>query len=410
MRTRLSLVLSTAPLVLAACSGGEATARWAGTVTDSAGIPVVENPAEGMWADGEAWTVQEELSIGSLEGDLAYQFGQISGVDVDGAGNVYVTDTQAQEVRVFDPTGTYLRTIGSPGAGPGELGQGLASAFVVGDEVVVPDLQNARISRFTLDGDFIASEILDLAEGVPLRLDMAAGGRLIAQYRNITPPDSAAEPAGDAITTVSLGGAARDTLAMLPAGQSFQVRGGQAQRRIFYPEPIWDADPDGRILTGMNDGWRFQVWAPDGSLARVVTRPFEPKPITERDIRVVKNALLDQFRQLGAPPEVAQAAVSRMSFADHYPAFVSVALGPQGSIWVQHFRTGDELVGEGETFDIQDLGSTDWSVFDGEGRYLGTVTFPGKYQPIRALGDRFYGVARDELDVQSLKVYRVVTG
>ena len=56
------------------------------------------------------------------------------------------------------------------------------------------------------------------------------------------------------------------------------------------------------------------------------------------------------------------------------------------------------------------MGSTTWSVFDQEGRYLGDVTFPGKYQPIRAMGDKFYGIARDELDVQSLKVYRIVTG
>lgn len=77
---------------------------------------------------------------------------------------------------------------------------------------------------------------------------------------------------------------------------------------------------------------------------------------------------------------------------------------------MQNFRTGDELAGAEGTFDIQDLGSTEWGVFDSEGRYLGIVTLPGKYQPIRAKGDRFYGIARDELDVQSLEVYRVVTG
>ena len=77
-------------------------------------------------------------------------------------------------------------------------------------------------------------------------------------------------------------------------------------------------------------------------------------------------------------------------------------------MWVQNYRSGSELAGEDETFDIQDLGSPEWGVFDAEGRYLGSVTFPGKFQPIRSMGDRFYGVARDEMDVQSLKVFRVV--
>ena len=410
MATRHSLAILAISFLVAACGGDSSGTAWAGTVTDSAGIPVVNNPVEGMWAPGGAWTVVEELSIGSLEGDEAYQFGQIGGVDVDADGNVYITDAQAQEIRVFDPAGAYLQTIGAPGGGPGEFGRGVSGVFVVGDELVVPDLGNARVSRFTLGGDFIASEQIDLAKGVPLRMDMASGGRLAAQYRNINPADTTTEPAGDPIVTLALGGATPDTLAVLPPGQSLQIKGGQARIRQFDPEPIWDADTDGRLFTAMNSGWRFQVWAPDGTLQRIITRPFERKPFTERDQQVFQDAMRDLLRQQGVPPEAAQNFLSQLEFADHYPAFVSLALGPLGSTWVQNFRTGDELVGEeGTTFNVQDLGSTDWGVFDAEGRYLGVVTFPGKYQPILAKGDRFYGIARDELDVQSLKVYRVVT-
>jgi hypothetical protein len=285
----------------------------------------------------------------------------------------------------------------------------VSGVFVVGDELVVPDLGNARVSRFELNGDFIASEQLDLAKGVPLRMDMAEGGRLVAQYRNLNPADTTAEPSGDPIVTVALGGATPDTLAVLPPGQSVQIRGGQARIRQFEPEPIWDADTDGRLFTGMNSGWHFEVWTADGTLSRIINRPYERKPFTERDQQVFKDAMMDLLRQQGVPPEAAQNFLGQMEFADHYPAFVSLALGPLGSVWVQNFRTGDELAGEEGTFNIQDLGSTDWGVFDGEGRYLGVVTFPGKYQPIRAMGDRFYGIARDDLDVQSLKVYRVVT-
>ena len=126
--------------------------------------------------------------------------------------------------------------------------------------------------------------------------------------------------------------------------------------------------------------------------------------------KVAGDAVADAARQQGAPPEAVQQFLAQAEFADNYPAFVSLALGPLGSVWVQRFLSGDELAGEGETFDIQDLGSNTWDVFDGDGKYLGAVTFPGKYQPIRAIGDRFYGIARDELDVQSLKVYRIITG
>ena len=409
MDTRRSLAILAIALSVAACGGDSSDSAWAGTVADSAGIPVVTNPVDGMWADGQGWTVVEELSIGSLEGELPYQFGQIGGVDVDADGNVYITDAQALEIRVFDPTGTYLRTIGAPGGGPGEFARGVSGLFVVGDELVVPDLGNTRVSRFTLDGEFIASEQIDLAKGVPLRMDMASGGRLVGQYRNLAPTDSTTEPTGDPIATLALGGATPDTLAVLPVGQSFQVTGGQARIRQFEPEPIWDVDPDGRLLTAMNNQWRFEVWNADGTLARVINRPFEPKAFTERDERVYKDGIMDLLRRQGVPAEAAQNVLGQMQFAEHWPTFATLALGPLGSVWVQNVNSGTDLAGEEGTFDVQDLASTAWGVFDAEGRYLGEVTFPGKYQPIQAMGDRFYGIARDELDVQSLKVYRVIT-
>ncbi len=403
----LAAILCAAPLI-SACAGGADRSDWAGTVTDSAGITIVANPEEGLWGPADAWTVEEVFSVGSVEGDEVYQFGQIIGVDVDSEGNVYIADQQAQDVRVFDATGSYLRTIGSPGSGPGELGRGIQGVFVVDGDVVVPDLGNQRVARFTLEGEPLGSQRLDFAKGVPLRWDVSAGGRLVVQKRGLNLADSTAAPRGDPILTLVAEGEDPDTVAVLPPGQSVQFAGGRARVRQFDPEPIWDADPDGRLLTAMNDSWRLQVWSPDGSLSRIITRPSERKPVTERDIQVFKDAIANLARQQGATPQQIEAALQQFEFADHYPAFVTLALGPRGSVWVQNFRSGSELAGEGETFDVQDLGSTEWGVFDAEGRYLGSVKFPGRYQPIRAMGDRFYGIARDELDVQSLKVYRVV--
>ncbi len=390
--------------------GDAGTSDWAGTVVDSAGIPVVQNPTDGLWGPEAGWTVVEELSIGAMEGEDVYQFGQIIGVDVDADGNVYIADGQVQDVRVFDAMGTYVRTIGSAGSGPGELGLGMNGVFVVGDEVVIPDIGNQRISRFSRSGEFIRSQRMDLLQGVPLRWDMASAGRLVVQRRNVNPADTATGPRGDPITTLAQEGEAPDTLAVLPPGESLQISGGQARVRFFDPEPIWDADPDGRLLTAKNNTMRFEVWGADGSLQRVITLPFETKPVTERDQSVFLDAIADAARQQGAPQQAVEQFLQQASFADNYPAFVSLALGPLQSVWAQRFLSGDELAGEEGTFNIQDLGSSTWDVFDAEGRYLGAVTFPGKYQPIRAMGDRFYGIARDELDVQSLKVYRIETG
>ncbi len=405
---RMAAWMAAVPL-LAACASGEAT-EWAGTVTDSAGVQVVANPAEGMWGPGEAWTLVEELHIGDVEAAPEYQFGQVIGVDVDAAANVYVADAQARDVRVFDASGAYLRTIGGPGGGPGEFGIAMNGVFVVGDELVVPDIGNARVQRFALDGSFIASSLLDLTAGMPLRWDMAGGGRLVVQRRVVNPSDTASAPRKDPIVTAGLGDTPVDTLALLPAGETIRFSGGRAQVRFFDPEPIWDADATGTLVTSRNNAMRFELWDATGALSRVVTLPREPKTVTDRDKRVMLDAIRDAMRQQGVPGTQAQALLDQAQFADHYPLYVQVALGPSGSLWVQRMLSGTELAGEEGSFDAQDLGSKDWDVFDASGRYLGVVSFPGKFLPLRTLGDRFYGYARDELDVQSLRVYRVVGG
>jgi hypothetical protein len=405
---QLAALLCVAPL-FAACASNERSS-WGGTMSDSAGVTVVANPAEGVWTPESAWKVEEVLSIGSVEGDEAYQFGTIAGVDVDAEGHVYIADQQAQNVREFDASGHYVRTLGGPGSGPGEMGRGVTGVFVVGDEILVPDLGNQRIDRFGVDGTSLGSDRVDLTQGLPVRWDAFSDGRLVVQKRAINLGDSTVAPRGDPIVTLAAEGEQPDTVAVLPVGQSFQFTGGRPRIRMFKPEPVWDASPDGRLLTAINDGWHLQVWSPDGSLARIITRPSERKPVTERDKQVIRDAIRDLARQQGVQPQAIDALMQQYEFADTYPAFYSLALGPDGSVWVQQLRSGDDLAGEGGAFDIQDLGSTDWGVFDAEGRYLGVVTFPGRYQPIRSLGDRFYGVARDELDVQSLKVYRVITG
>ena len=112
------------PLVLGAavcgCGGGDA-GDWAGTVTDSAGVAVVTNPADAEWTLRAAPRLVPELDIGEVEGEGAYQFGQVIGLDVTPAGDIVVLDQQAAQVRVFDRAGRHLRTIGKPGGGPGEF-------------------------------------------------------------------------------------------------------------------------------------------------------------------------------------------------------------------------------------------------------------------------------------------------
>ncbi|MXX73112.1 MAG: 6-bladed beta-propeller [Gemmatimonadetes bacterium] len=61
----------------------------------------------------------EVLRIGSLDGTCD-AFGEVTSIAVDADGRIYVADRQANEIRVFSPTGECVRTFGRSGEGPGE--------------------------------------------------------------------------------------------------------------------------------------------------------------------------------------------------------------------------------------------------------------------------------------------------
>ena len=63
----------------------------------------------------------EILTLGVESGEPYEMFSQISDIKLDSGGNLYVLDAQYSEVRVFNPEGLFLYSVGSEGRGPGEF-------------------------------------------------------------------------------------------------------------------------------------------------------------------------------------------------------------------------------------------------------------------------------------------------
>jgi hypothetical protein len=409
MRFPSFLLVFTLPL-LQACDGG--TSAWQGTVTDSAGITVVHNPSVPLWSDGDEWTVTEDLRIGTPAGEPEYQFGILGFMDVDEEGTVYAIDAMAQNVRVFDAQGSYLRTIGEPGSGPGEIAQGAAFVFLDADGgVVVPDLGNVRVNRYSSDGSLLGSFPLQFQAGIPRLWAIDSSGRLMAQLQGRNLEGFATLAEGDPIVVYDTTGAVVDTVALLPKGQTLaETTDEQVRVKLFAAEAWWVLDPHGSIYYAMSDQYRIFLNDPDGNLTRIITRTVEPKPVEEADEQAIFDLLRTQLTQAGAPGAVIEQQLQAVFFAENYPLFGLMFVGPEESLWVQRVRTARdmaEVAGEDVVFDPQDAASPEWEVFDREGRYLGVVTLPERYSPRAISGDHIYGVWRDELDVQYIMRVRV---
>lgn len=404
--TVFALLAGAAVAACTASRGGE----WAGTVTDSAGIEIVSNTDRGIWTEDARWTVTEELRIGSLEGDPDYQFGQIGFISLGSDGQIFVIDAQAQQLKVFSATGQFERTIGGPGGGPGELGAG--AAFVLtgpGDTLLVPDMANRRVNRYTPDGTSHGSFPLELEKGIPMNWREAVGG-VVEQVRPLGLPGMTAGDGNDAILLVANDGAVLDTLMKFPSGGTLNLGGQAPEIKLFSPEPFWTISEDNRIAYGVSDEYRIGVYAPGGNLERIITMPFEQETVSERDKRAVMRFLEDAWLQAGVPPQALTQLRGIVQFGEFFPAFAQIRSGPQGTFWVQHYRSvGDMSDEELENYNvIEESGAPDWDVFNPDGRLLGRVTMPDRFAPRVFKDEKIYGVWRDELDVQYVMRLRIV--
>lgn len=118
------------------------------------GITVVVNPINPVKTLDSSFDIdlKEDLIIGTNEKNTDCYFEVISDIKADESGNIYVVDSSANSIKVFNREGKYFEDIGRQGQGPGEFMSPMGMA-ILEDKITVYSM--GRLSFFTLGGDFI---------------------------------------------------------------------------------------------------------------------------------------------------------------------------------------------------------------------------------------------------------------
>lgn len=420
-RIVIELLTTAIALLLVGCRGEASGDSWHGSTSDSAGIVVVSNPAEGTWREGGGWRLEEDLSVGARDGDPEYLFGQIAGICVGSSGRIYVVDLSAGSIRVYSPDGSFINAFGRTGSGPGELGASLGPCLTQpGDTLAIPDLQNFRVNRYSADGTPVGDWRFDVGQGIPLRWDISAAGKIATQLR-FGILDLSPNEIPDAIVWWTGEESPGDTLLRFPARAVVPLPSGRRQYTLLASETLWDLAPDGGVAVAesSDEGYRLIEYDSLGNALRVISRPAPPHEVTETDRRILREAVETVFSA-----RVIEAVMGEIHFAERFPVFFQLRHGPRGSLWVQQVRVPSTLSADEQTeadFRPEDpevflanprlrLGSPDWDVFDDQGRFLGVVTMPRRFEPIEFTGDAIYGIWRDEMDVEYVRRLRIMIG
>lgn len=153
----VSLCALVAPAVfLTSCRGDDALPQAEVTVTDSAGVRIVENPGAAIGAmDALPVLATRDLRIGMRDGPEVYQFSGIVGAARLQDDAIAVLNESPPEVRIFQSDGQIERTFGGPGEGPGEFSSVGSLQVLAGDTIIVFDPMAQRFTRFDREGRLV---------------------------------------------------------------------------------------------------------------------------------------------------------------------------------------------------------------------------------------------------------------
>lgn len=399
MTTRLMApVAGLAALLLAACSGDEATGDLV-EVQDSAGVRVVYS-AGPQWEGGEGWMVGSSPSvvIGRADGDeseLLYRTGPAVRL---GNGEVLVVQgSSPPRFRVYDERGAHVRTFGGEGEGPGEF-RLLGNVCVTGDTVTGYDPLLGRLTAFSLAGELLGVRRLTPVIGetgirrdIPVWMDSFGDCDRVGRPNSVWPDQPG--PATFAYSRLELDDLEVDTITVVTGGAWAEGPPGSPPRDVQYSTIPWAVAGDSSLFISDNADFWIREFSPEGELRMRFGRAHDTLSIGEDDIRRLEAHLIER-----AGPE----AVSHVRetfetavYADAWPVHTRrMVVDRVGNLWVHHFVRPWEEVEHRE-----------WSVFDAEGVFLGEVRTPAALRVTEIGDDYVLGVWRDSLDVESVRLF-----
>lgn len=348
----------------------------------------VVNTGDGAWTEESAWQAVEVVRIGRADGEGADLLQAPLSMETDDAGNLYVLDVLAREVRAFGPDGRHLRSFGRSGAGPGELQQPVSIFRGPEATLWVFDPGNARFTIYDTAGSYQGARARTSSMNFdtwPGRIDDA--GRLW---------DAAAggEPGSPPVLLWSQVDGDSSGQARLPDFRPEQFTRSDGPTRIAAPVPFaprlhWTLDAAGRVWAGVSDRYRLVQFRPGGDTLRVVELEVEPVSVTPEE-RTAGIEELSWFTNQGGRVDAGR-------IPSRKPAFTDVRVDDRGYLWVTPSVPVDST---GSAFDV----------FDSEGQYQGRLTLPitlEPWSPIVIRGDRLFTTVLAEEGYPQVVVFRL---
>ena len=391
----------------AACNA--ASAPPGSVIRDSAGVRIVENVGP-EWTPETAWRLSQEpvLHIGGMESDPNYELFRVRGAVRLSSGTIIVMNSGTSELRYFNADGSYIRSVGGEGDGPGEFRFLSWARQLAGNSLVAFDARQLRVSYFDENGDFVRSTPVRGGEAPVLQaLGMFADGALLVWVPTIpaAPQRTGLRRTAERLFRFATDGSSMDSVGWGAGRESFAYQTG---RGFVGSAPHFGRSTQyaayGRFFyVADNDTYEIKVYSTAGELQSVIRKKHDNLPVTSSDIEVIQKRVAKRLESITSNmAPVFRQMYQEMPFPEAMPAFGrsdsserTFHVDALGNVWVMEYnRPGDD--------------SKRWTVFDTAGILLGTLRVPDDLVISNIGPDYVLGVRLDDLDVEHVMMYGLV--
>lgn len=370
---------------------------------------------------------QELFRVGENDAREEEQFARVAATAFDRDDNLFVLDAQNNRVVVFDKVGTFVRTFGRKGAGPGELSAPVSMVMTADGHLVVLDRGNRALVVYSRDGQHVRNVPIDQSLGLGGRFMVAhpTAGVVFALNPGLRIENGAPQFDTTGIKVYWQQSLAEGTTPILvhsvpePKGPAPQVtQQGNARMMMrqappaFTPQVHFALLGDGSLAFNNTDSWRLDVIGGGGRVTRSLQRPFAARKVTQADKELEVKRRVENLRNGGARVVMSggaattsmsqmteeqlrhaqQRMVENMQFAETVPVIQGLYTDPTGRIWVARSQEPGKPT-------IIDLVGAD-------GRYIGSIRDEGLPSSVSPNGLAAY-IGTSDLDVPIVMVRRL---
>jgi len=401
--------LWTTPLVaLAACSSGTTTTE--AVTRDSAGVTIIEHPA-GAIAAATVWSVgapQVTISHGPTD-DLGFSWISDAARLADGGIVLVDGEGQSSSLLVYKEDGTFERSIGRAGSGPGEF-RFASILATAGDSISLYDGSQARHIRFLTSGALVATNDLGGIGGFGLGqpTGMLADGQLVSATTNFRDPNATegsqyrrklamliVDPVMSKVDTLSTAIPGEEV-----APLSMTVRGQQRMTPspVGYGDQSFFATSGTEVLVATNTTAALDRYAIPWKLTRSVRFAEARRPVDQAARDALTASMRARIEEMGVSAEMKanyEDAIRRYTIADSMAWYSGMRASTDGSAWLREQRVVTDSVPH-------------YLVVGPDGHLAARVDLPSSARLLWVGGEQLLIAMHDEDDVERLELRPII--